>query len=154
TSQKVMKKNYDLKVLERPYQKGDVVYLLDTAAVKGKCRKLLPPWRGPGIITKAMSPALFGIKLRNAVFNVNHDRIKPCRDRNLPNWILNYQRQLNQGDSNVPEDQNVYCFCKQTWNNQFMIQCDFCKEWYHGKCVDISPTEALAIDKYKCRACH
>ena len=43
TSQKRMKTKYDLRVLQRSYQEGDVVYLLDTASVKGKCRKLLPP---------------------------------------------------------------------------------------------------------------
>ena len=50
SSSKRMKRNYDLSVLERNYEVGDRVYLLDTAVLKGKCRKLCPPWKGPGVI--------------------------------------------------------------------------------------------------------
>lgn len=52
TTQSIMKRNYDLKILEKPYRVGDIVYVLDTATVKGKCRKLTPPWKGPGLIVK------------------------------------------------------------------------------------------------------
>ena len=34
-----------------------------------------------------------------------------------------------------------------------MIQCDYCEEWYHGKCVDVTLSEALQIDTFKCSAC-
>ena len=34
-----------------------------------------------------------------------------------------------------------------------MIQCDDCDEWYHGSCVDITPSDALNIDRYRCRDC-
>lgn len=44
TSMKRMKRNYDLRVLLRPYAEGDTIYLLDTASVKGKSPKLSPPW--------------------------------------------------------------------------------------------------------------
>ncbi len=47
TSLRRSKRNYDLRVLVRNYEERDVVYLLDTAVVKGKSRKLSPPWRGP-----------------------------------------------------------------------------------------------------------
>ena len=76
TSQRIMKAKYDFRVLKRPYQEGDVVYLLGTVSVKGKCKKLLPPWKGPARITKRITSALFKINLRNALFVVNHDRIK------------------------------------------------------------------------------
>jgi hypothetical protein len=45
-----MKRDYDVKILEKQYKKGDLVYVLDTASIKGKCRKLSPPWKGPGIV--------------------------------------------------------------------------------------------------------
>lgn len=41
-----MKRDYDLKILEKAYKRGDIVYVLDTVTVKGKCRKLKPPWKG------------------------------------------------------------------------------------------------------------
>ena len=34
-----------------------------------------------------------------------------------------------------------------------MIQCNGCDEWYHGACVDITPSEALNIDEYFCLKC-
>ncbi|MCG8045070.1 MAG: DDE-type integrase/transposase/recombinase, partial [Candidatus Thiodiazotropha endolucinida] len=122
SSQKIQKKRYDLRVLERSYNEGDIVYLMDTASIKGKCKKLSVPWKGPAIITKKISPALFRIKLKNAVFTVNHDRIKPCRDRTLPNWIVNFIQKPKDSENNKNnEDSNIYCFCRTTWNNQFMI---------------------------------
>ena len=36
TSLKRIKRNYDLRVLLKPYAEGDIIYLLDTASVKGK----------------------------------------------------------------------------------------------------------------------
>jgi hypothetical protein len=49
STQKKMKRDYDVKILEKQYEKGDVVYVLDTASIKGKCRKLSTPWKGPGV---------------------------------------------------------------------------------------------------------
>ncbi|KAH3831633.1 hypothetical protein DPMN_104903 [Dreissena polymorpha] len=43
TSMKRMKRNYDLRVLQRPYAEGDIVYILDTGVLKGKCKKLCSP---------------------------------------------------------------------------------------------------------------
>nr|XP_022308171.1 uncharacterized protein LOC111114176 [Crassostrea virginica] len=38
TSEERMKRDYDLKVHSRAYEEGDLVYILDTATVKGRCR--------------------------------------------------------------------------------------------------------------------
>ena len=46
TSEERMKREYDLKVYSRTYEEGDLVYILDTVTVKGKCRKLDPLGRG------------------------------------------------------------------------------------------------------------
>jgi hypothetical protein len=32
----------------------------------------------------------------------------------------------------------LWCICNQPHNNRFMICCDTCEEWYHGKCVNIT----------------
>ena len=155
TSQKRMKRDYDLRVLLRPYAEGDVVYLLDTATLKGKSRKLSSPWKGPAVILKKISGSLYRIKLRNAVFIANHDRMMPCRDRQLPDWIIKFQKSGQQLDPepDVHSDDTPYCVCRKPYDGRFMIQCDFCEEWYHGSCVNITATDALDIDKYKCRAC-
>ncbi len=79
TSLRRMKRDYDVRVLQRSYAVGDVVYVLDTATLKGKCRKLCSPWKGPAVVVERISASLFRLRLRKSVFVVNHDRIKPCR---------------------------------------------------------------------------
>ena len=53
-------RDYDLKIHSRAYEEGDLVYILDTATDKGKCRKLSPCWKGPGIVIKKLSPISIG----------------------------------------------------------------------------------------------
>jgi hypothetical protein len=152
SSSKRMKRNYDLRVLERNYEVGDRVYLLDTAVLKGKCRKLCPPWKGPGVIVTKLSSVLFRVKLRNAVFVVNHDRLKPCHDREVPRWIKIWEQ--SPRDIACPKgDDKLYCLCQKPWQGRFMIQCDHCGEWFHGSCVNVTAVDALNINLYKCPDC-
>ena len=151
TASKRSKRDYDLRTRLRGYKVGEAVYLLDSATLKGKCKKLSPPWKGPGVIVKCISAYLFRIRLRNAYVVVNHDRIKPCRDISLPAWIKNWKEELvEEGEE---DDGKLYCTCRKPWQGRFMIQCDFCDGWFHGSCVDVSSTEATQIDKYCCPQC-
>lgn len=81
TSLRQGKRYCDLRILLRPYSEGDVVYLVDTAVSKGKCKKLGSPWKGPGIIVKKLSAYLYQVKLRNSMFVTHHDRMMPCKDK-------------------------------------------------------------------------
>ena len=56
TSKERMKLDYDLKVYSRAYEEGDLVFILVTATVKGKCRQLSPYWKVTGIVIKKLSP--------------------------------------------------------------------------------------------------
>ncbi|KAH3691882.1 hypothetical protein DPMN_192424 [Dreissena polymorpha] len=75
----------------------------------------------------------------------------PCRDRRLPKWITDNRMPNTPADitANSTTDTDVYCTCRRPWDGRFMIQCDYCDEWYHGSCVDITQTDALDIDKYR-----
>ena len=109
TSLKRMKRNYDLRVLLRPYAEGDSVYLLDTASMKGKRRKLVAPWKGPALIVKKLSAYLYRVKLRNAVFIVNHDRMMPFKDRKVPEWITKFKNSEEVvQDQDEEDDQKEY----------------------------------------------
>ncbi|XP_064488652.1 histone lysine demethylase PHF8-like [Ornithodoros turicata] len=49
---------------------------------------------------------------------------------------------------------DVYCICGQPYDpNRFMIQCDVCKDWFHGSCVDVKEHDACDIIKYYCPQC-
>ena len=52
------------------------------------------------------------------------------------------------------EEQELYCLCRQPYDDsKFYIGCDFCQDWFHGKCVGITQTEASSIEDYKCPNC-
>ncbi|KAJ3208407.1 PHD finger protein 3 [Dinochytrium kinnereticum] len=49
--------------------------------------------------------------------------------------------------------ERVYCICRTIDNGKFMIQCDSCKDWYHGTCVSITERAARDITSYECEEC-
>ncbi|XP_071498339.1 uncharacterized protein [Diadema antillarum] len=52
STQRRMKRDYDVKTHLRQFREGDRVYLLVSGTPKGKCKKLLSPWKGPAVIHK------------------------------------------------------------------------------------------------------
>ncbi|XP_078730156.1 histone lysine demethylase PHF8 isoform X2 [Lampetra fluviatilis] len=48
----------------------------------------------------------------------------------------------------------VYCVCRLPYDvTRFMIECDVCKDWFHGSCVDVEESAAASIDLYHCPNC-
>ncbi|XP_011503816.1 PREDICTED: death-inducer obliterator 1 [Ceratosolen solmsi marchali] len=42
-------------------------------------------------------------------------------------------------NSDSEDDPNrLWCICRQPHNNRFMICCDICQDWFHGKCVHVT----------------
>ena len=70
----------DIKVLEKSYKVGDLVYILDKTTVQGTSRKLRAAWKGPVVVIEKITPYVY----KEIV--VNHDMIKICKDRDLPRW--------------------------------------------------------------------
>ncbi|XP_057406165.1 lysine-specific demethylase 7A isoform X2 [Balaenoptera acutorostrata] len=53
-----------------------------------------------------------------------------------------------------PPPPPVYCVCRQPYDvNRFMIECDICKDWFHGSCVGVEEHHAVDIDLYHCPNC-
>ena len=102
-SQKRMKRDYDVKVRVKELKLGDFVHQLDTATVKGKSRKLSPSWKGPGVVIEKLSPYLYKIKLKRVIITANHDRVKLCHDREVPEWAQKLSQQIIKGTGYNPE---------------------------------------------------
>ena len=153
TTQEIMKRDYDLKIFEKQYKPGDFVYVLDTATIKGKNRKLSPPWKGPGIIIQKLTPYVYKVKLKSVIFTTSHDRLKPCSDRNIPAWLERCKHRIDNGEDVSISSTDSYCICGGPDTGQFMIQCDICDEWYHGKCVSITKELADTMPIYRCIKC-
>ena len=132
-----MKQDYDVKILEQQCEKGDLVYVLDTASIKGKCKRLSLPWKGPGVVLDRLTPYIYKIKLQRVNFTANHDRLKTCRDRKIPVWLQKCQARIrmHRGENVLqPKDEKErkkYCICRDPDTGETMIGCDHCKDWFH-----------------------
>lgn len=52
------------------------------------------------------------------------------------------------------DSEKKYCVCKQPYKeNDFMIACDICEDWFHPKCIGMSKKQAQRVNKYKCVEC-
>jgi lysine-specific demethylase PHF8 len=61
---------------------------------------------------------------------------------------------------NTSNDEQRYCICQKREDelndqdaNDFMIECDGCNGWFHGKCVVLADRIADDIEKYFCNEC-
>lgn len=54
------------------------------------------------------------------------------------------------------EHENTSCGrCGESYAaDEFWICCDICEQWFHGKCVNVTPAKAENIEQYKCPACN
>ncbi|KAK3817767.1 MAG: hypothetical protein J3Q66DRAFT_341104 [Benniella sp.] len=49
---------------------------------------------------------------------------------------------------------HVYCICREPYDGvEFMIACDRCEEWFHGRCIGMKPQEAKKSRHYYCDTC-
>ncbi|GFO31467.1 Pol polyprotein [Plakobranchus ocellatus] len=140
-----MKSDYDIKARVVQYSAGDAVYVCDKATLKGRCDKLKSPWKGPGLVLSVLTPYLLKIQIRNNVSVINHDHVKPCRDRELPKWLIKARQRLGSGA--------VYCICRLPDTRRTMVQCDQCLEWFHCDCVGLSTAGAKRLSEYLCPEC-
>ena len=86
------------------------------------------------------SPYLYKIKLKRVIITANHDRLKLCQDREVPEWAQKLSQQIIEGTGYTKEkgaggvkDQRgykdkLYCVCRKPYAGEFMIKCEECKE--------------------------
>lgn len=64
---------------------------------------------------------------------------------------------LLSDDNSEDDPERLWCICKQPHNNRFMICCDTCLEWFHGKCVGISKDMGKEMEEagneWRCPKC-
>eukprot|EP01006_Ploeotia_vitrea_P061161 TRINITY_DN77391_c0_g1_i1.p1 TRINITY_DN77391_c0_g1~~TRINITY_DN77391_c0_g1_i1.p1 ORF type:complete len:344 (+),score=23.14 TRINITY_DN77391_c0_g1_i1:216-1247(+) len=81
-------------------------------------------------------------------------RDRPLRSTRVPT-TPDYNENKPTSKKEVKRDgRGVYCICrKPATADSFMIQCDTCEEWFHGKCVGVSQQKAKSIESYVCTQC-
>ena len=150
---KKQKNNYDIRVLQREYNIGDAVYLLNKQQV-GVPKKLLPVWLGPAMIIRKYSSFVYKIRLHFKTKVVNHDTLKPCHGK-IPKWIQR-GRLNNPEEFQEPDFRNgPYCICRRGMNEgeDMMICCEYCDEWFHLECISLTRTQAKRLGVYQCQEC-
>eukprot|EP00484_Ammonia_sp_Unknown_P017435 CAMPEP_0197035534 /NCGR_PEP_ID=MMETSP1384-20130603/13303_1 /TAXON_ID=29189 /ORGANISM="Ammonia sp." /LENGTH=1448 /DNA_ID=CAMNT_0042465607 /DNA_START=242 /DNA_END=4588 /DNA_ORIENTATION=+ len=77
---------------------------------------------------------------------------------------VKFQRKLSEisqhqnsatNDSEDPD--KLYCVCKKPYDHtNTMIQCDYCKEWYHCECIGLAEEQISKMEhyKFKCPPCN
>ncbi|CAD6230727.1 GSCOCG00012187001-RA-CDS [Cotesia congregata] len=68
------------------------------------------------------------------------------------NQIEDMESEIEDDDeeenSDSEDDPNrLWCICKQPHNNRFMICCDVCEDWFHGKCVNVTKTTGKQMEE-------
>ncbi|KAF5285659.1 hypothetical protein FQR65_LT13089 [Abscondita terminalis] len=61
---------------------------------------------------------------------------KVLDDEHVSGGELDSSSDGEKSDDDDPD--KLWCICNQPHNNRFMICCDSCEEWYHGKCVNVT----------------
>ncbi|CAG2257817.1 unnamed protein product [Mytilus edulis] len=92
------KRDYDVKLNHRVYNKGDIVYRIDSATKIGESKKLRAPWQGPYLIVEVLSSVLYKMRTRKRELTIHHDQLKPCLDRIIPPWLKYMRHRLLQGE--------------------------------------------------------
>ncbi|KAI8438667.1 hypothetical protein MSG28_011088 [Choristoneura fumiferana] len=76
----------------------------------------------------------------------------------IPTPVADKIFQESQESWNSEDDPyRLWCICKQPHNNRFMICCDSCEDWFHGKCVNITKAMGQQMEEqgieWRCPNC-
>lgn len=61
---------------------------------------------------------------------------------------------MEVNNDHIERNKTYLCVCGLGFSSsQFSIQCDHCKDWFHGSCVQLQEFEAEEVDKFYCNNC-
>ncbi|GBC12888.1 hypothetical protein RIR_jg30131.t1 [Rhizophagus irregularis DAOM 181602=DAOM 197198] len=102
-------------------------------------------------LKKSVSPPQFRSRTTSNNSSVNNSpRLQPQTEiKMVDNEMGNNHVTINKIDQKM----QLYCICRSSDGESFMIECDNCDEWYHGACVNITREESQLVDKYYCPNC-
>ena len=82
------------RLKERRFDVGDLVYIRNMTTRVGQSKKLLPIWKGPFVVTKAISHVLYRVADRKKERVKHPDKLRICEDRDIPLWIRRKRHQI------------------------------------------------------------
>lgn len=70
-----------------------------------------------------------------------------------PSPIRPTRRRASRRTTANDDSTRVYCICRSSFDDGFMIGCDSCDEWFHGKCIGLRPSQARKLKSFVCQSC-
>lgn len=71
--------------------------------------------------------------------------------KKISNYIIDCQQYKEWAKNN-----DSYCICNKQFDenlDDFMVQCDGCKEWYHPECLKQTREDVTEMDNWICDQC-
>ncbi|CAG0915334.1 unnamed protein product [Notodromas monacha] len=75
--------------------------------------------------------------------------VLPERQSKIHSLLSSEQNRTAQGA--LLPGQEVFCVCKSSEEKGFMIACDRCETWFHGKCVGVKAKDESRIISFYCQ---
>jgi len=60
---------------------------------------------------------------------------------------------LTEYSSALDQATQLYCVCRRPFSD-IMVECSDCSNWYHIKCINVTPSNARRIGRYVCPKCY
>ena len=93
-AQQNQKRLYDMNVLRKHYQVGDLVYILNDAKSKGKSPKLQSVREGPYVVSKVLGPVLYEVKNNKKTKVLHHDKLRAYQSECIPKWVCRMRNDM------------------------------------------------------------
>ncbi|XP_039276051.1 death-inducer obliterator 1 isoform X2 [Nilaparvata lugens] len=134
-----------------------------SASKRGSHHKEEPvtPQLQPQVAPESKSPAESSQKTSAAIATRAHRKSSAESKSSVPRLSTSEEDFITDDDDedyNSEDDPDrLWCICQKPHNNRFMICCDACEEWFHGKCVGITKAIGKQIEQqgveWKCPNC-
>jgi RNA:NAD 2'-phosphotransferase (TPT1/KptA family) len=108
----------------------------------------------PGDQNGVISPRFFKEVYRTKPWELLH--CQETQGRGDVSLGIEPPTQLPGDSDNCPVgdgEAELFCVCRGPYQGDFMVQCDTCFDWFHGRCVDITLERAEGMDKFTCPRC-
>ncbi|KAI8373033.1 uncharacterized protein BYT42DRAFT_616221 [Radiomyces spectabilis] len=78
---------------------------------------------------------------------------KSAKDRKKnPHPPMPKERKRSIAKNHHDNNEELYCICRKGYDGkEFMVACDGCQEWFHGRCVGMTPKKVTG--NYFCQKC-
>ncbi|XP_020293828.1 death-inducer obliterator 1 [Pseudomyrmex gracilis] len=115
--------------------------------IRGNRVITLPPIEAPATRSKRLQAKTEALQKNSELVKKSEKLTPQAQQLSHTREELRTGANEEEDDDEEDDDENsdseddpdrLWCICKRPHNNRFMICCDVCEDWFHGKCVHVS----------------